>query len=69
MQSGHTFLAFVEDWRAGMVLAYLVRVCEYLAATLMDALLCHCERSRRGGIAEFNQRIRDGFMPLDDYLS
>ena len=40
---GHadTFLAFVEDGRARMIDAVFFRVGEFLAAALVNALLCH----------------------------
>lgn len=43
-----TFLAFVKDGRTRVVVADLVRVCEVLAAALMDALLGH--GGRVGGV-------------------
>ncbi len=36
-----TFLSLVEDWRAGVVLALLVRVREVLATALVDTFLRH----------------------------
>jgi len=51
-----TLLALVEDWWAGVVLAYLVGVRKLLAATLMDALLSHCE-------AKTNSKTEEAIVP------
>ena len=50
--SGATFLPLVEFWRARMVDAVFILVCEGLSTTLVDALLCHCNGAQAWSFGE-----------------
>jgi len=60
----HTFLAFMEDGRTGMVDARFVRVSELLAAALVDAFLRHGSERERETCDTKESREREAIVGL-----